>query len=81
MGVGPGLFTTDWSLNKSFRFGNGMRLEVEVQMFNVTNTQNFGTPAANLWQNANTRRVATAGYITRTVTDARQMQFGIRFVF
>ncbi len=81
VGVGPGLFTTDWSLNKSFRFGNGMRLEVEVQMFNVTNTQNFGTPAANLWQNANTRRVATAGYITRTVTDARQMQFGIRFVF
>ncbi|MEI6667181.1 MAG: carboxypeptidase regulatory-like domain-containing protein [Acidobacteriota bacterium] len=81
VGRGPGLFTTDWSLTKSFNVGGGgKRIQLEVQMFNVTNRQNFRVPSANLWSNANTRR-GTAGYITATVTDPRQMQFGAKFIF
>ncbi len=81
VGRGPGLFTTDWSMTKSFSVGRGgKRVQLEAQMFNVTNHQNFRVPSANLWSNATTRR-ATAGYITGTVTDPRQMQFGAKFIF
>lgn len=77
---GPGFFTMDWSFTKSFRAGATRRLEVEAQIFNITNRANFAVPNANLWVNAATRR-STAGRITRTVTPARQAQFGIKFVF
>ena len=77
---GPGLFTMDWSFAKSFHLGARRRVDIEAQIFNITNRANFAVPAATLWSNA-TRRNATAGRITRTVTPARQAQFGIKFVF
>lgn len=77
---GPGLFTMDWSLSKSFSVGGERRLEVAAQVFNITNRVNFAVPAGALWSNATTRR-ATAGRITRTVTSSRQAQFGVKFVF
>ena len=77
---GPGLFTSDWSLAKSFSFMNGRRIEVQAQAFNITNQVNFRVPAASLWQNATTRN-PNAGRITATVTPARQVQFGVKFTF
>jgi hypothetical protein len=77
---GPGLFTSDWSFTKNFTFGNGKRIELQAQAFNITNRVNFRVPAASLWNNATTRNV-NAGRITATVTAARQMQFGVKFVF
>jgi len=77
---GPGLFTSDWSLAKSFSFMNGRRIEVQAQAFNITNQVNFRVPSASLWQNATTRN-PNAGRITATVTPARQMQFGVKFTF
>lgn len=77
---GPGLFTMDWSLSKSFSLGGGKRVEIAAQAFNITNRANFRVPAASLWSNATTRR-GTAGRITATVTPSRQMQFGVKFVF
>ena len=77
---GPKMFTMDWSFTKSFRLNPRRRVDVEAQIFNVTNRANFAVPAAALWRSA-TARNATAGRITRTVTPARQAQFGIKFVF
>ncbi len=77
---GPGLFTSDWSLAKSFRFSGGQRIELQVQAFNITNSVNFRVPGASLWSNATTKN-AGAGKITATVTAPRQVQLGIRFVF
>ena len=77
---GPGLFTSDWSLTKNFSLGGGRRIEVQAQAFNITNRANFRVPAASLWLNANTRN-PNAGRITATVTPARQMQFGVKYVF
>ena len=77
---GPGLFTSDWSIAKNFRFANGKRFEVQVQAFNITNRANFAVPAGAIWSNA-TRIRPTVARITRTVTPSRQMQFGFKFVF
>jgi hypothetical protein len=77
---GPGLFTSDWSMAKSFNFSGGKRLELQVQAFNITNRANFRVPAAALYANATTAR-AGVGAITATVTPSRQMQLGIKFVF
>jgi hypothetical protein len=67
-------------MTKSFAMAGGRRIEVQAQAFNITNRANFRVPAASLWQNANNRN-PNAGRITATVTPARQMQFGIKFVF
>ncbi len=77
---GPGLFTMDWALTKSFRVGDGKRVEVTAQAFNITNRANFRVPIGRIWLNATTRN-PNAGRITATVTPSRQMQFGVKFVF
>ena len=80
---GPGLFTMDWSLSKSFALGGARRLEVAIQAFNVTNRANFRVPSGTLWRFSGGRAVprAEVGRITSTVTPARQMQLGVKFVF
>ncbi|MEI6667196.1 MAG: TonB-dependent receptor [Acidobacteriota bacterium] len=77
---GPGLFTSDWSLAKSFGLSGGKRLEFQVQAFNITNRANFRTPTSSLFANATTPNV-NAGKILATVTASRQMQLGVKFVF
>lgn len=77
---GPGLITSDWSLAKSFALGEGKRLEIQAQAFNIFNRANFAVPIGRIWLNATTRNAA-AGRITRTVTPSRQAQFGIKLVF
>jgi hypothetical protein len=77
---GPGLLTSDWSLTKSFRVAGTRRLEVQAQAFNIFNRANFAVPTGRIWINAATRN-SQAGRITRTVTSARQAQFGLKFVF
>jgi hypothetical protein len=77
---GPSLLTSDWSLAKIFALANGRRIEVQAQAFNIFNRANFAVPNGRIWINANTPNTQ-AGRITRTVTSARQAQFGVKFVF
>ncbi len=76
---GPGLFTSDWSLTRSFKAGAN-RVELQAQAFNIFDRANFAVPAASLWASATTRN-PTAGRITRTVTPSRQVQLGVKVVF
>jgi outer membrane receptor protein involved in Fe transport len=78
---GPALFTSDWALAKTFMIRGDKRIEVQAQVFNITNRANFSVPSARtLWTDANTR-IASAGQITSTITPARQVQVGLRFAF
>ena len=70
----PGLKTLDGNVNRSFRIGEQRRLEFRWELYNLTNTAEFGRP--NLTVN-----LAQGGTITTTAVPNRQMQFGMRLVF
>ncbi len=78
---GPSLITSDWGLVKQIAFGNGQRVEIRAEVFNLFNRANFSVPSVTTIFNADRTRVAAAGRITNTVTPSRQAQFGIKYVF
>ena len=70
---GPAYRRTDLALSKRFPFGGASRVEFRTEIFNLFNTTNFGTPAANI-SNVN------AGIIS-TADDARNVQLSARFLW
>jgi hypothetical protein len=70
----PGLKTIDGSVNRNFRIGEQRRLEFRWEMFNLTNTAQFGRPNLNI-------NLAQGGTITSTSVPNRNMQLGMRLVF
>ena len=84
--TGPGYTMTNVSLVKNTKLGmlgsdGGMQFRFEV--FNVLNHANFATPDRVVFAAAaaNEAPLATAGRITRTITSARQLQFGVKLLF
>jgi hypothetical protein len=71
---GPGRFNWDVSLFKDFPIREEMKLQLRAEMFNVTNTPQFGQPNATIGSTA-------AGLITSTVGNPRQVQLALRFQF
>jgi hypothetical protein len=72
--IGPGLFDWDFSLMKNFGITERQTLQFRSEFFNVTNHPNFGLPGA---QNGAT----TYGVISNTISDSRQLQFGLKYLF
>jgi hypothetical protein len=70
---GPGWKTFDLSLLKNFNVTESKIIQFRAEMFNITNTPQFGTP------NRNASSV-TFGEIT-TAQGERQVQFALRFMF
>ena len=69
------LFSWDVRISRAFRMGSGGALEAIVEIFNVTNTDNFRDPAAtSLLFNFD-------GTIRSGLGDPRQVQAGMRWVF
>ena len=62
------------ALSRIFQVREAQRLEFRAEAFNVTNTARFGNPATNL------NALNTFGLIT-TSSDARVMQFALKYVF
>ncbi len=58
----------------SGRVRRGMNLEVRIEVFNLFNRVNFGVPNLNIASGA-------FGRIGSTATEAREMQFGLKFTF
>ena len=84
--IGPSLRTLDLALAKRIpwaRLGDGGRVEIRIEAFNVLNRANFGPPELRAFagQADNEAPLATFGRITTTVTSARQVQVGGRVVF
>jgi hypothetical protein len=72
---GPGYFTLDLSLVRSFRVREGMSLQLRGEAFNLPNKANFATPVATL-------NSGTFGQITSTGSNGpRIVQLAAKFLF
>jgi outer membrane receptor protein involved in Fe transport len=69
-----GLSTLDLAMHKNFSITERFRLQFRAEAFNFTNTPTFGQPGTG-FGNAN------FGVITSTVTQARQVQLGLKLLF
>jgi Carboxypeptidase regulatory-like domain/TonB dependent receptor-like, beta-barrel len=78
--IGPGLFSVDTSLEKSFPITEKTRLQFRVDAFNLLNHANFSIPAHSLFV-ASGQRIGSAGVITSTATDSRELQLSLKFMF
>lgn len=72
--MGPGVHDLDFSLFKTFKFKETKSLEFRTEVFNLTNTANFAVPGSLNFLNAN-----LFGKISGTQTNARLIQFGLKF--
>jgi hypothetical protein len=71
---GPHTSVFDAALLREFPFGDRFNVEARWEVFNVTNTPEFGQPQANITS-------GSAGSITTLSGDPRVMQFALRFSF
>ena len=76
----------DFSLLKTTHLGinEGSRVEFHADVFNLFNRANFAPPvstSAQVFNGTSGARIGTAGLLTKTVGQARQMQFGLKIVF
>jgi hypothetical protein len=71
---GPGLVNLDANIARSFRLTERFRLDFRGEFFNMLNEAQFLFPGATVNQ-------PTAGIISQTATSARQIQFGLKFIF
>jgi hypothetical protein len=80
---GPNLRTVDVSAVKRVALPGSAHLELRIEVFNLFNRANFGSPTLIAFAGAgpNEAPLATFGRIRSTVTSARQMQIGMRMVF
>lgn len=84
--IGPDLKTVDLALVKSTpwgRLGDEGSIEVRLEVFNLLNRANFGTPSliAFTGTGEGEEPLPTFGRIRSTVTSARQVQLGVRLRF
>jgi hypothetical protein len=75
----PALATMDLSFFKNVTFATDRRVQFRIEIFNLFNRANFGTPDMTAFINEEPN--PNAGRITSTRTPARQMQLGVRWVF
>ena len=69
-----GIGNVDFSLIKNTRFRRRQNLQLRVEMFNATNTRNFGIPDS---------RVNSAGFLNQWATDGggRKIWGAVRYIF
>jgi len=68
--IGPGLWTADASLNRTFLIRERLQVQFRADFFNIFNHANFGNPDSVITDSA-------FGRITATTGNPRQMQFGL----
>lgn len=78
--VGPGLATLDTGLTKITPLTERWRLQFRAEVFNLLNRANFADPASSVFT-ATGGRVGSAGSVTKTVTNSRQVQFSLKLSF
>ena len=77
---GPGILRSDhqWnadaSLFKRFETGGGRTVEFRAEVFNMLNSVYFSAPNTNV-------DTAAGGRVTSTSNSARQVQFGLKYIF
>ena len=76
--IGPGMAETDLSLLKLTALTEKVQLQFRMEVFNVFNRANFGSPNAVVFASASPVPSPTAGVITSTASSSRQIQFGLK---
>ena len=77
---GPDMKVVDLSIFKNTPVAK-QNLQLRLEIFNLFNRANFGTPNSAVLFNSDGTRVPNATNITRTATTSRQVQLGVKFVF
>jgi len=72
--IGPGSATLDFSVLKKFDVRESQQLQFRFELFNALNHPNYFTPAT-------TSNVSNFGSIASTLTPARQIQGGLKYLF
>ena len=69
-----GIGNIDLSIVKNTRFANGHNFQIRIEMFNATNTRNFGIPDS---------RVTSSNFLNQWATDggARRTWVALRYTF
>ena len=75
---GPGLAELDFSALKVTPLTEKIKLQFRAEFFNLLNRTNFGIPNPVVYSAAGTVPSPTAGVITATSTNSRQIQFGLK---
>jgi hypothetical protein len=83
--IGPGLANLDFALVKNTSLAEGKSLQFRTEVFNLFNQANFSRPGVPLASirvfNPSGGRVNSVTAIQSTITDAREIQFGLKFTF
>lgn len=78
---GPNLFETDLSVAKKLNISERVSLQFRAECFNLFNHTNFNTPNPVVYASASGGPSPTAGVITSTATNSRQIQFGLKLLW
>jgi hypothetical protein len=78
--ISPGLATFDFSIAKNTPLTEQKRIQFRTEIFNLFNRPNFGPPLLAPFLSSG-QRDANVGRIEDTRTSARQIQFGLKFLF
>ena len=76
----PGVASFDVSVFKNLEVSEGKQFQFRAEFFNLLNRANFASPDMTPFTTAG-RPDANAGRITATTTKAREIQFGLKFLF
>jgi hypothetical protein len=80
--VGPGLLSLDASLFKNTYVSERLNIQFRVEAFNAINHTNFAPPLDNnVIFDQSGAPVPLAGQVDTTQTPAREIQFGLKFIF
>ena len=78
---GPGMFTWDLAVHKTLFSSERQSVELRAEAFNVTNRPNFQVPSGRALFTRSGGRIGSAGRITSTSTNSRQVQLALRWDF
>ena len=78
---GPGTFNIDAGLSKMWQITESQNLRLIWQVYNVTNTPRFDVATMSLAGNTNLATVTSFGNFTSTLSNARVMEFALRYSF
>ena len=80
---GPGFANVNLSMLKDITLGGSRRVQVRAEVFNVFNRSNFALPNGGVFQGATELEapLPNAGRITELVSQPRQLQLSMKFMF
>ncbi len=76
---GPGLADVDFSVFKNTGITEKTNLQFRAEFFNLFNRSNYGPPNTTVF--SGTSVSPSAGLITTTATNPRQIQLGLKLIF